>query len=225
MANEFSRLLELRDLTKDLSNPDSYFHNFQDRLKNKHVLQKYLEIENYLLNIDECSWALLKEEAAPFLDKKHDKRGWQSLFDILNQAKACSVLLSIGLKDVSFIPRSKIPGKKTPDIKAIKNGISFLCEVKTINISDDEASIRGKKEVRNISLSLDSGFFNKLQDDIATAKKQLCEYDTAHEAQWLVFIFINYDDFFKTFEQQYLDQINKFIVENPIFDIDVVCKS
>ena len=55
-------------------------------------LKQFRDIELDLQGLDAKAWAFLKSEVAPLLAAKDPKRGWQSLFDKLNQAKAFNYL-------------------------------------------------------------------------------------------------------------------------------------
>jgi hypothetical protein len=57
------------------------------------------------------------------------KRGWQPLFDKLNQAKAFNYLRWIGWVNVEFIPPSTETGQQTPDLRAESGSNKVLCEV------------------------------------------------------------------------------------------------
>src|SRR5580765_2589561 len=134
--------------------PDAYFQNFVDRItESEHIRYCYTQVERPLALLDSEAWADLKERAVPFLTVRDEKRGWQAMFDTLNESKGYAYLRGIGCSEVAFIKRES---KKTPDLRAILDGSRVLCEVKTINISQDEAArrdrvSRGEMRVFNVS--------------------------------------------------------------------------
>ena len=73
--------------------------------------------------------------------QRESGRGWQALFDILSEARAFGHLQSIGCTGVHCIA---CMDKKTPDLGASSDGRSVFCEVKTINVSEDEAEKRSR---------------------------------------------------------------------------------
>jgi hypothetical protein len=91
-----------------------------------------------------------------------------------------------------------------------------LCEVKTINISDDEVSARRAPSiVRKGSHRLEGGFFRKLDSTIARAKSQLKSYDPDEEARHLVYINICFDDFFGIYAENHLQEIKDHLLKQP----------
>jgi hypothetical protein len=78
--------------------PDAYFQDFDEKLANSaHIKGVYRQWERVLEGIDSQGWGHLKREAVPRLTKRDRKgRGWQQLFDILNEARAHNYLKSIG---------------------------------------------------------------------------------------------------------------------------------
>ena len=169
-------IYELRDLIVDRASPDAYFQNFEDNVRDSphHVRAIYLRWERELHGLDSDAWKFLKCEARPYLVSK-DKcgRGWQQLFDILNQARAYNYLRILGCLNVRFIPRAKRQGLRTPDLEATLGSARILCEVKTINISEGELRARNQLTVRGIAVQLDAGFFRKLRSDVTDAKNQM----------------------------------------------------
>ena len=97
------------------------------------------------------------------LTSKIKKRGWQALFDVLNEAKGYNHLSGIGCTNIRFIPVSSVPGQKTPDLSGDLAGARVLCEVKTINISEDEATRRTTGGVGSEAPHLPDEFFGKLR--------------------------------------------------------------
>lgn len=133
------RIFELYDLITTPRPPSAYFQNFeQSLLEIPQKLKQFRDIERDLQGLDADGWAFLKSEVAPLLVARDPKRGWQALFDKLNQAKAFNHLKEAGYQNIRFVPPSAVRGQQTPDLQAD----GALCEVKTINISEVEADRR-----------------------------------------------------------------------------------
>jgi len=172
---ELPRLYELRDLIADPTSSDAYFQNFDRHVQDSnHVREIYERWEKDLQGLGDSAWEFLKSEASPYLVRKdRGGRGWQQLFDILNQAHAYNYLKAIGASNVCFIPRANRPSGRTPDLEGLLGSGRVLCEVKSINISQKEARARSEFTVRKIENHLDDGFLRKLRSDITEAKGQL----------------------------------------------------
>jgi hypothetical protein len=118
-----------------------------------------------LRGLDSDAWDALKDAAAQRLVRTKD-RGWQPLFDILNEAKAYNHLVSIGCTSVQFIPRSKRHGERTPDLQALSNSVITFCEVKTINMSAEEVERLRSGGVGTTLMQVKDGLLNKIGSDL-----------------------------------------------------------
>lgn len=220
---ELPRLYELRDQIKETGCPNAYFQDFENKLKDSHWKEKYLDLEKELQGLDPNAWEFLKNEACPYLIKNDvTMRGWEQLFNILqNQARAYNYLKRIGCTNVQFIPRSRKRRMETPDLKGMMGLGKVLCEVKTINMSDDEAKSRHNVRVHGCDDretkedQLEDGFFKKLESDITKAKGQLESYDPDPKVRRMVFIVPNFDDFFCEYKDRYFRQIDHYFSKKP----------
>jgi hypothetical protein len=120
-------------------------------------------LEQRLQRLDPKAWEPLKSKASPYLSKKNQTgRGWQQLFDVLDgEVSAFNYLReSVGCSEVCFIPESR---QRMPDLEGFLGNQRFLCEAKTINVSDDEVKARcGPPAARDVYNPLGAGFFGKL---------------------------------------------------------------
>jgi hypothetical protein len=216
---QLPRFYELKDLS-DPSDPRSYFRDFEGRLQNEHILQVYLRWERELQRLDPDAWNFLKDEAKirllpkePDPEKGKVGRGWQQLFDILGQAFAYNhVKESRHWSEVRFIPPKK--NQKTPDLEGTLDSQKCLCEVKTLNTSDNEVEARQQPTtVRNGDPQIGQGLLNKLDADIAQAKRQMGAYDS--QALHLVYVIVCFDEFFGIYRTEHLGQIRQHLLENP----------
>src|SRR4051812_47022161 len=109
LRKQLPRIYELRDLIADPTFSSAYFQNFDWNVRDSaHIRGIYDRWEKDLQGLDDDAWSFLKSEAAPYLVCKDGRgRGWQQLFDILNQAHAYNYLKAVGASNLRFIPRSK----------------------------------------------------------------------------------------------------------------------
>jgi hypothetical protein len=221
---ELSRVYELRDLIENPSAPTAYFQDFDNSIRDDPSKKLvWLVREEQLRGLDANSWEFLKTEALPYLTKGDPKaRGWQQLITILNQAFAYNFLKFIGCSNVRFIPRAAQKGIETPDLEGELNCLRVLCEVKTLNHSEEEAIARGGGVARSIQVRLESGFFRKLTSDVKKAKSQMDTYDNQRSARKIVYFVVNFNDRFGEYKERYYQQIDLYLAANPTPGIEVV---
>ena len=96
--DQFPRLYELKDLVDDPTSPGAYFRDFDHLLESsEHVRHLYARREEVLQVLDADAWKALKVEAGPqVMSSRPEYRGWQALFDRLNEANAYRYLTKIG---------------------------------------------------------------------------------------------------------------------------------
>jgi hypothetical protein len=130
--------------------------------------------EKRLRQLDERSLEQILERIAPLRDlyDRSKIRTWMPLFDILNEAKGYELLRKLRYSSVSFIPRSE-SGRtpKTPDLHGNAAFGEALCEVKTINLSDEEIADFGNPQ--DPFYGLPKGLKHKIEADYDQACKQL----------------------------------------------------
>lgn len=219
---ELPRVYELMDCIADPESPDAYFQDFEEGLANlAEKRDAFLRLERVLRELDTSGWEDLKRRAVPLLTKR-DKtgRGWKQLFDILNEARGYKYLKSIGCTGVRFIPPLLT---QTPDLEAVSGANRVLCEVKTINPSDEEIAARnGPPNVRSLPMPLTHGFFRKLSKTVEDAKQQMATYDPPHEFIHIVYLNLSFDDVFAECKELYFQQIDEYLAEAPDSGIQLV---
>ena len=215
---ELPRLYELRDAVQNLQSSDAY--NF-DAGDNPVKLKHLRDVEADLQGLDSASWDYLKAKLIPLLTQRDAKRGWQALFDTLNEAKGYNWLVRNGCTNVKFISRSSTHCQKTPDLEGRLGATKVLCEVKTINVSEVECACRSSGSIRRISTQLPDGFFNKLKSDLEKARDQMAAYCPAAETKRIVYVVINYDDLLHEYAAAYSTQIDEFIAAKPVPDLEI----
>ena len=220
MTIAFPRVCELRSLIGDPNNPNAYFRNFDASVIEEPLrMSAWERREQELQRLDLDAWTFLKAEAQPHLTLKNmGGRGWQQLIDILNQARAHNYLTSIGCTGVRFIPRTKT---KTPDLEAQLDGLKMLCEVKTLNISEEEVSARQKGE-GTVSNRLSPAFFGKLASTLREANSQMEAYDSTGRCKRLTYLIVIFDDLNGDYKEEYYRQIDNYLCANLISEMEIV---
>jgi hypothetical protein len=214
------RVFELRDLIEQPLAPSAYFRDFETGLGNRFRRARWLACEREFQRLDAESWEVLKSEARPYLTL-HDPngRGWQQLYDVLNQARAHNYLVELGCSGVRFVPRGR---KETPDLEGTLDTRKVLCEVKTINISEQEANRRNTGQGGYITDSLNEQFLKKLTITLGKAKNQMEIYDVGGNSMRIVFLIINFDDSFAEYKADYYSQIDQHLASESVQGIDIV---
>jgi len=223
-AEMLPRLYELKNIT-DPSHPDAYFRDFDRRFtEGRTVLPYYQKLERLLSALDDAAWSDLKSRAADVAHRPASGRGWQALFDTVNEARGYVYLQRIGCTDIAFIKRTN---KKTPDLRAIQNGTRVLCEVKTINISKDEADRRervaqGAFEVSSTPFQVTAEMLSKIITSIKDGIAQLDCEDPQRAARRIVFTVLNFDDWVGDCYPEYFAQLDAHLLENRIVGAELV---
>ena len=221
--NDLPRIYELRDSLPNPLAPNTYFRDLDNTLAAwPQKLKQFRDIESDLQGLDATAWTYLKAELTPLLTAKDETRGWQQLVDKLNQAKAYNYLASIGCTNIRFIPESKIRGQRTPDLEAsAQGGHGVLCEVKTINVSENEANRLHDWSVGATTDQLPAAFFSKLARSVAQATAQMKAYSTDVTIRRIAYIIVNYDDRLHQCADRYQVQINQCMPNNPTPGVEV----
>lgn len=134
-------------------------------------------------------------------------RSWQPLFDLRNEARGYGYLKSIGCGGIEFIPESKA-GRRTPDLKGMLGGQTVLCEVKTINKSDDAVASSFFSLVTDGQPRLSDGFFNQIDGRVKDAIKQIEDYHFCNNPLMIVYLFLNFDDILGEYLNKYIPQLD-----------------
>jgi hypothetical protein len=219
---EFPRLYELRDCIRDPASANAYFQQFDETLaKSAHVKEVYSRWERMLERLDVQAWEHLKSEAVPRLTARDKNgRGWQQLFDILNEGRAYNYLTSIGCTRVRFVQRSR---ERSPDLEAVLGSKDLLCEVKTINISEEEIAARTRPmKARSLPIDLTHGLLKKLRATVQAAREQMATYDPCGTAVHIVYLNICFDDCLAERKKAYFQQIDDYLATEPVSGIRLV---
>ena len=105
----------------------------------------------------------------------------------------------------------------------------MLCEVKTFNVSEEEALRRhrtgqGHAEAVRAADQLDDQFLlGKLSGTLASAVRQLDTEDPGRAAERIVFVVFHQDDRVGDYLPEYLAQIDKHLLQHPLVGARIVC--
>jgi len=210
----YPRTFELIDLIEDRCDPQAYFRQFETRVVTEENLRRAWQArECEFGKLSHEAWNRLKVAAKPHLHKSTaNPRAWSQLIDTLNEARGYIYLRSKGCSDPVFIPRAKKGGIETPDLEGIRHDqTTIVCEVKTINISDDEVTARRDMKARSIEAELPLPFFIKLEKTLEKAFSQLTCYAPVKATERVALIVPNFDDFFGEYKSTYYAQIDDFL--------------
>ena len=121
--------------------------------------------------LDSESWEVLKVQAIAHFRDHRPGQLKHGFFNQLNESFAYRHLVRQGYSQVRILPEL---GKRVPDLQYFDGRLRRHCEVKTMNISNEEISRRSSgKAFSNVYLHLGDGFIKKLANTIATAKAQI----------------------------------------------------
>jgi hypothetical protein len=209
---QFPRIYDLKDATPD--SPACWFCNFEESLQGIPQKKKQLlDIESQLQGLDAAAWDQLKGQLVPLAARPDKRRCWEPLFNKMNQANGYNFLAAIGCIGIHFLEEGP---RKTPDLGATLNASKVMCEVKTINISEDELRARLTGTPRGTVLHLKPEFLRKLDSTLRTAEMQMHEYYPAEGVHRFAYVIIKFDDSLHEYAVDYEAQIKAHIEQNPI---------
>jgi len=227
LRHELARVFELKDTLSTPAHPDAYFQDFEKSLQeNNQKLAAFRKLDAVLSALDGDDWTVLKAEAARRLVRPSNQtgRGWQALFDVVSEARGYAYLCQLGCTNIHFIPRDDGP---TPDIEATTEGRRVLCEVKTINISDDEAGRRrrvysGTPVASRTPTDLGAAYLSKLSKILTHAVRQLDAADPSRAARRIIFVVLNFDDWVGDYYPAYFREIDAHLLTQPVEGAELV---
>ena len=162
----------------------------------------------------------MKAEACPYLTARDNKgRGWEQVIAILNQARAYNYLVDVGCRRVHFLKPVKQHKRKTPDLEAELGGKEVVCEVKTLNTSQEEVTRRQTGGVGSGTSVLSAPFFEKLDSVLQKAESQMASYG---DAKHIVFLIVNFGDLLGEYKEDYFEQIDCHLDSHPRPEADIV---
>jgi hypothetical protein len=221
--SRLQRIYELLDSSKDIGSARNYFRNFEEVLSNgKTPFPYFKNWEDILQTLDADNWIICKSKAVRYVTAKDAmRRDWHQLFDALVEARAYKYLRDEGYGGIHFIEEQ--PEIKAPDLEAFRDKERILCEVKSINRSNDALAAKQQPFSQiTTSITLNEGFITKLESHFNKARCQMKAADPNNEALHQLFINVSFDDFVGDCQELYYDQIDAYLGANPHPDFEVV---
>ena len=166
-----------------------------------------------------------KSRAASGFETAGERPRLQELFDVFHEARAFGYLQTIGCEGIHFIEH--MDNKRTPDLGALQDGQPVFCEVKTINLSDDEAEkqrriAKGVFEAESPRLDVDEGFLRKVRTTLTEALEQLDAVDRECHARRIIFTMLNFDEWWGDHQDRYIAQIDADLLQQPLDGAELV---
>ncbi len=170
-------------------------------------VRKFDVYRNSLSELDPESWEILKSKSILAFKQTIGRRGKNQFFNLLNESLAYQYLKNMTFTEVSMIKESNA---KTPDLSFQLNEETQYCEVKTINVSEEQLDLYDDETIQISSFDyskLTDQFFSKLSSTIESAYTQFSFPSDKN----IVYIVIKFDDFSRLNTQNYIDSISKFL--------------
>lgn len=214
--DRFDKLLQ--ELIRDYPN-DQWIEHFLSLHESDIEQDIRMQISVYksaLHSLDESSWQALKAKVNKLFKQSDSIRGKQQFFNQLNEVLAYKYLKDHGYSNITFVPEGTKEGVKSPDLEFEEQGKKGLCEVKTINKSDEELN-RCEVFDSSIYAELSDGFINKFKFHLDNAQEKMPNSNSKK----LVYMVVHFDDlllsFFSKYEKEILSIIEKEYADLEIF--------
>ncbi|WP_144079039.1 hypothetical protein [Nitrospina gracilis] len=198
----------------------TYFQNFHDSIRNESKRRVWLRREKEFQGLNQIAWDQFKTKVkdSNYLTVNSELRGWEQLIGLLNEVRGYNYLKNLDCVDIHFLPNES---NETPDLEGKFAEEIILCEVKTLNISDEESERRNGLVAGEVLNFLPEGFMDKLGKAIDKAHNQCFSFKP--NARRIVYININFDDFLGESKQDYYKQIDQYLSNKENFpDIEIV---
>ena len=190
---------------------DPFFHNFEASLRTDPLKRSYYAAyERAFSCLDDTSWTNLRSKAVAHSHEQRPKRVKAPLFDQLNDAFAYRWLVNRGFSQVTILPEDHRATQKSPDISFCGCGRELACDVKTLNVSNNELDRRCAPDYNipdgtpanpkyydwsTTFQKLHPTFFKKIDEAVAKGTEQI----RTRCKNGLVFILVHSDDYASTF--------------------------
>ena len=217
----FSRLFELGNLLPEpvprgLALP-ALDHTLLEPGKREYFRMR----EGDLQELDAAAWVAIKEKFARWPKARaHEQRTLEPLYEILNEAKGYNYLKEVGCSNIHFIRVSARQNEKTPDLGAVHGDHQVLCDVKTVNRSENEVERARAGGVATSPERVPSELVAKIRKTAESARTQMISYDPGGTAQKIAYFVVNYDE--QEYSCLYEAQLKHEFTINPVSGIQVV---
>ena len=186
---KFPRLAYLHQKS-DVNHPDNYFSICAEAKLLPGDEAQLMTWERRLTLLDPDSWATFIRKATGRVSLR-DKSGrdWHQLVETFNELKGYEHARNLGYERVRFISETN---RSLPDIEASGSiGAGFI-EVKTINESAYELSVRGKK-VQKGEFGLPDRLRTALSERYQKARSQIFNHPASSDARKICLFVIDLD--------------------------------
>lgn len=196
---DFPRLGEVQTLVLRKAPKHALFCNAVGELAhNARLSAMFRDVEDLLAVVPAPDWpefradlaARFNEGRRPEQSRRSGLRRYQPAWDKLNEARASRRLSQDGFEAVRFV--RALPGTKTPDLVGFLGDEPVFCEVKTVNISDREATRRAEGGVGTTETAANEALLAKSLDVAIRALAQVRGYEC--DCRAIVYLFLNPDD-------------------------------
>ena len=173
--------------------------------------------------MDGESWTTLRDKALYYVERRHELRAWEQLFDCLHEASGYYWLKGLGCNQIEFLPTT--PGTPQPDLRARFQDSVCLLEVKCINRSDESLrnlTILGRDPVvfRDASYDLPPEFYKKLNSTLDVARTQLNARPESATARKIALLVLGFDPP-RPFAHHHVCEVTSFLSQNGPTDFAV----
>lgn len=151
----------------NVDHADNYFSLMNNEKTRQYGAVTYDKWEGYLSQLDVIAFESIVRKAKEAVTIRQGDRGWEQLFNTLNEVKGYLYLKKNGYTSIEFIEEST---KSRPDLYAKSDIKSVLLEVKTIRKSDDDIP---RDRVWSSIDYIPEGLRNKIESDIDKSIVQL----------------------------------------------------
>ncbi len=163
--DEYPRLFDLFEASEQCDK-DNYFSLMSNLTTRIYGAETYRKWEGILSQLDSIAFNCLVQKAKRAVSIRNDARGWEQLFNSLNEAKGYLYLKEKGYQSIVFVKETT---ESTPDLYAKSDNKSALLEVKTIRKSD--VDIPRDRVWQGVDI-IPEGLKNKINNDFNKAIEQ-----------------------------------------------------
>ncbi len=220
-SDKFPRLFELSDLLPRPAPADLALPALNQTLLKPGKREYSEKREVDLQGLDEAAWAAIKEKLKHWPKvRTHEHRALEPLYEILNEAKGYNYLKRIGCSNIRFVSVSARQIGKTPDLAAEHGGQQVLCDVKTINRSDNEVERIRTGGVATSPERVPDELVTKIRKTAESARAQITCYAPGGTAQRIAYFVVSYDE--QDYSTLYQAQLKHEFSTNPVKAIQVI---
>jgi len=169
--------------------------------------------------LDAEAWEQLVTKALPEVCKRGPLRGWEQLWNYLNEALGYVLLADRGYTKIRFVDPED---QKTPDLLGESEMSRAIVEVKTINCSEEDVGKNktGPPMWQQLGTGLSVKFKEKLEKTVDAAREQLRQFGDPNDKR-IVLLVISLDSGYKFSAQNY-SELKEFVASNQAPDVELV---